>query len=160
MAQPTTQWFCDTCDQLISSANDGWVEWIHWGNPPNRSARSRGLRLVHHQHPSPQKNPGCQYDASAESKRDGGTLADDSLAHMAGPDGLMLVMALSDYGVPQAEIFEMIKRLFVPGYERARRHINAAIEAGEVEPNLPNGFHSQKDIDRTLAWATARGLNP
>ncbi len=154
---PTTHWYCDSCHLVIANREDGWVEWITASDAP---PATRGLRIVHRLSASPRRTSGgCQYDAKVESARDGGRLSDDSLDQFLGPNGVMLALSLADAGVRQAAHFEFLKRLFVPGYERARFHLRAGIAAGVIQPNLPPG-RWDKDVDTLLTWASTQGRSP
>ncbi|BDU76411.1 hypothetical protein METESE_13690 [Mesoterricola sediminis] len=52
-------------------------------------------------------------------------------------------------------VSELLKRLFVPGYEQARHHISAAIQEGELEPNRAHGYYSSEQIKAVLKFAAA-----
>ncbi|NMP24256.1 hypothetical protein [Sulfobacillus harzensis] len=50
------------------------------------------------------------------------------------------------------ELLEIIKRLFIPGYEQVRHHFDEAIEAGILEPNTSHGYPHMNQIKDILAW--------
>lgn len=75
------------------------------------------------------------------------------LTHFLGPDGLMQLLAyIAEEHVERAEVLELIKRLFIPGYEHARLHFDAAISEGIFEPNTAPGYHWVSDIEAVNAW--------
>jgi hypothetical protein len=139
-------WICDSCGTEILCADDGWVEWIKL---PNKSGRN--LRLVH----GPGAGPGmkCRFDSKEEYKKDNGTLADLPLTEFLGPDGLIkLLVMIEEKEPPLTMVLEMIKRLHIPGYEHARKHFEAALSEGIIEPNLPDGYYWQSQIKATLEY--------
>lgn len=149
----TTSWTCDTCGQSIKSPEDGWVEWINFAAKHQR--QSRDLRLVHHRPVSPLKDRehGCQFDGAAEFEKDHGLVADRSLEAFLGANGLMnLLELIATRRLPTDEVLEMIKRLHIPGYERARPHFEEAIGRGVFEPNSAPGYYSQGDIMAVWQW--------
>lgn len=137
-------WICDTCGNTVEKAEDGWVEWL----TKVGVEKLKGLRLVHHT-----GGNHCQYDGQAEFKRDGYIISDQPLSAFLGADGLMLLLLmLSEEELPKEDVIEMTKRLHIPGYEHARRHIKRAIAEGVFEPNMGVGFYWQKDIAATLKF--------
>lgn len=136
-------WICDACGEPIVDRLAGWVEWVNAGES------GRDLRLVHHRR-------GCQFDQIREYARDGGTVSDSALSEFLGHDGLTSLLELvARRAVPQAEAFEMIRRLHTPNYEQARPFLLAAIREGAIEPNLMGGFFSQRQLLEVLAWAAS-----
>lgn len=90
------------------------------------------------------------FNERAEFAKDEGTIADNSLTEFLGADGLMRLMVfISESELPTSEVLEMIKRLHIPGYEQARKHFKAAIHAGIFEPNMPENYYNQSDIQAT-----------
>ena len=150
----TTSWICDACRRPIRHADDGWVEWIELPVPDDAPSLIRDLRLVHSHSASPIRPGACQFDGDREYAKDGGAVADFALAEFLGADGLMhLLEMVVEQGEPSPRLFELIKRLHVPGYEHARPHFSAAIAAGIVDPTAPFGYWRQGDIRRVLAFA-------
>jgi hypothetical protein len=150
-------WVCDNCGEKINTAGDGWVQWL---TVPARSGSRpsvRGLSLVHHVPASPLKDSrehGCQFNYELEFKRDEACPEDFSLDTFCGPDGLMLLLSLLvDAPFSRRGIAEMVMRIHTPGYERARFYFDKATAEGVIEPNLPKGFHWQRDIRAVLRWA-------
>jgi len=149
-------WICDNCGETIKTAGDGWVQWL---DVPAKSGgpKVRDLSLVHHFPVSPRKKSrehGCQFDEQLEFRRDRSCLSDLSLDTFCGADGLTYLLSLfADEKIPQRDIITMMMRIHVPGYERARFHFSRAIREGVIEPNLPEGFHWQREIRAVLEWA-------
>jgi hypothetical protein len=117
----------------------------------------RDLTLVHHLPASPRReshNHGCQFNEQMEYRKDGGIVEDLGLEHFCGPNGLVhLLSMVAEHPSSVNEILEMIQRIHIPGYERARLHARRAISEGVFEPNLPPGFYWQSDIRAILDWA-------
>jgi hypothetical protein len=57
MLEPLRQWICDTCGEIIQSAEQGYVEWMETND------KMHGFRIVHHARHSPRKGIGgdCYY---------------------------------------------------------------------------------------------------
>ena len=149
-------WVCDCCGETIETARDGWVQWLEVHAPGSRPT-VRDLSLVHHVPASPRKESsdhGCQFNYDLEFKKDGAQPMDCSLEDFCGADGLMHLMSLLvDKQFSRRDIAKMVMRIHLPGYERARFHFSRGIAEGVIEPNLPEGFHWQKDIQAVLRWA-------
>ncbi len=145
-------WICDTCGENIENQKDGWVEWIVVRNGEEREGRD--LRLVHHMPASPLGKPqGCQFDEKTEFSKDQGILADLPLENFLGSNGLMRLLSfLSQNELPKEEVLEMIKRLFIPGYDVARHHFKRAIYEGVFEPNMPENYYFLHDIEATIEF--------
>lgn len=146
-------WICDTCGELIEKPGDGWVEWIRYSDSDGE-IRGRELRLVHHFPASPrQRLPGCNFDQHAEYIKDNEGVNDLPLPEFLDANGLMRLLSLVATGrVPQKDGFEMIKRLHIPGYEHAHRHFDRAISEGVFEPNTPEGYYWQCNINGVLEF--------
>ena len=143
-------WICDTCGGLIEKPDDGWVQWINLGRPK----LGRNLSLVHKFGASKSaKKDHCMFNERAEFAKDEGTIADNSLTEFLGADGLMRLMVfISESELPTSEVLEMVKRLHISGYEQARKHFKAAIHAGVFEPNMPENYYNQSDIQATVEF--------
>ncbi|WP_218155427.1 hypothetical protein [Modicisalibacter xianhensis] len=145
-----SEWTCDVCGGPIKSAKDGWVEWLF---QHGEAEKEYGLRLVHHRPASPRAD-GCQYDGRLEYARSKSSVKDLDLEFFSSADGLMhlLEMVSQDRFEDREEILQMIKRLHVPGYEKAHRHLEAAVAEEVFEPNSPPNYPFQHQIQLTNEW--------
>ncbi len=148
-------WICDRCGETIKTAGDGWLQWI--SVPTEKGGhKMRDLTLVHHVPASPRKLKeahGCQFDQNAEFREDRGIIEDFGLYGFCGDDGIIhLLSLLTEEDSSQADVLEMVKRIHVRGYERARFYFERAIAEGVIEPNLPKGLYWQDQIRTVLDW--------
>jgi hypothetical protein len=141
---PRSGWFCDACGGLIEDKDDGWVEWLTHVDRDTGTVTQRGLRLVH-------DSERCQYPRRYEP---GNSVSGLPLSAFLGADGLThLLKFLAEKFSPPEEVLELIKRLHTPGYEHARGLFERAIQDGEIERSVPEGYYFQRDIEATLAYA-------
>lgn len=122
MLKPLQQWICDSCGELITAPDHGYVEWKETGS------KMHGFRIVHHAPYSPRRKKGsnCYYD---NSERGG----DTALADLIGPHGLILLSSWIDVGEwhdpkykgPEVrdlrEWTTLFRRLHIPYFEEARQ---------------------------------------
>ena len=148
----TCGWYCDSCGEFFDDIKVGWLEWMTPGDHP-LPYDGPLMRIVHNFG----RRVSCQFDDNQVYKM-GYRLADNHLEEFIGADGLISLLSFSQmYKLPFEELAEMIKRLHVPGYERARRGFAAAIAEGEFEPNTPEGYYHMSDIRATLEFMDADG---
>lgn len=120
--KPTApSWTCDECGEPIASPEDGWVEWLVYGEYPGKGL---GLRLVHRWPASPRhENGGCGYILKFSEKTGHirprvGHVYDMHMDYFMGPMGLLRLLEILERGhATQAEALEMVRRLHVPGFE-------------------------------------------
>jgi len=146
-------WICDTCGEEIKDSSHGWVEWLKLSQ--ESPIKAKGFRLVHSYPHSPLKKrqQRCQYDERYHFKNEQAIVSDTDLESFMGNDGLTrFLLLIKDNELPQEEIFDMMYRIKVPGYEQAREYFSEAMSEGVFEPNLPNGFYSEQDIEATLEY--------
>jgi hypothetical protein len=145
-------WRCDACGELVSSVEDGLVEWLAGEDARGRS-RCRGLRIVHHR---------CRYDEHLEFTMFHSVVEGLPLERFLGADGLILLASLIEAGeLPPEELLEVTKRVQVPGYEQGREWFEEAIAARVVEPSIGIGYYLQTEIQAMLRWASeARSEKP
>ncbi len=158
-APATKQWTCDKCGQPILKVEDGWVEWVRVKSTSDQSS-ARDLRLVHHKPASPltSRPSGCQFDEKVEDQKDQGIVGDLPLKEFLGASGLMdLLQLLAEKQLPMEEVLEMIKRLHIPGYERAHRHFEEAIAEGVFEWNTAPGYPHENQIAKVCDWLDRHG---
>ena len=121
MLKPLQEWICDSCGELITAPQHGYVEW------KETDGKMHDFRIVHHAPHSPRKAGGrdCYY-----SRRDRG--GDTSLESLVGVEGLIVATSWIDlgewhegtYSGPHVrnlrEWVTLVRRLQVPHYEEAR----------------------------------------
>lgn len=156
----TPPWTCDQCGQPILSIEDGWVEWLDGRTSDVRAEVSRSLRLVHHRTASPysDRKNACYHDEDKWFKSHNYTVSDLPLSSFVGPDGLVILLSfLADkrFADP-GEVLEMIKRLHVPNYEKARNYLDAAISDGVFEPRSTPTYHTQEELRAVVDWVDER----
>lgn len=144
-------WYCDTCGEIIDGAENGMLQWLTHSDADRRVGRD--LRIVHHFPASPRGGTnGCYPDEHHELKVDRSTLSDHHLESVLGPDGLVILLSLIEDGeLPAREVNRVIMRLFVPGYERARRYFQKAVSTGVVDVNLPEDYFFQYQLRDIIA---------
>lgn len=100
-------WICDKCHRPIKTVEEGWVQWTR-----------KKASIVHNRE-------GCVYAGEDRSEALDGHLGwflpgADAIPGIARLDGLdRLLFAIQEDGMPAKDGFEIIRRLYVPGYERA-----------------------------------------
>ena len=134
-------WRCSTCVTLVTSIEDGCVEWLA-GEDEQETTRLRGLRLVHNLASSPRRgSQGCQYDRHREFHKDHSIVESLSLERFVGPDGLMLLLSfIAPQEMPMDDVLELAKRVQIPGYEQVRELLHFAIDSAAVSPVIGEGF--------------------
>jgi hypothetical protein len=144
-------WKCSSCAELITSIEDGWVEWLT--TEAQRGTTLHGLRLVHKENP---RNSGahiCRYDPGVEFRKDQTLVEGLPLERFMGPDGLMLLLSfLAAEQMPKDDVLELTKRLQVPGYELTRE-LFASLGNEMFTPSVMHGYYLQAEIRALLRWA-------
>src|ERR1700756_2369758 len=146
-------WRCDSCDELITSIEGGWVEWLASEGHRGQEVL-RGLRLVHRGSLRDGRKKGCRYDSLNEF-RNGKTIVEGlPLERFVGPDGLMMLFSFLAAGnLPRGEILELAKRVQIPGYELARSLLRESISSNVVAQFLGHGCYLQSEIREMIALA-------
>lgn len=134
-------WYCDKCGGKIDNVEEGWIEWRTdiYGESTKRAS---GMRLVH--------RIDCLYP---DNTGDNTIPADRALKSFSGPDGLINFIEMLQYEEfkNNDEVYEMIKRVHVPGYEEARRHFCEAVKDGVIESDAQRfGVVYQSEIETIL----------
>jgi hypothetical protein len=143
-------WKCSACAEVITSIEDGWVEWLT--TETERGTTLHGLRLVHKETNS--RAHSCRYDSRAEFRKDQTLVEGLPLARFVGSDGLMLLLSFLAAGeMPKDDVLELTKRLQVPGYELTRE-LFAALGNEMFTPSVMPGYYLQAEIRALLRWAT------
>jgi hypothetical protein len=120
--EATKQWYCDSCGLIIEKVEDGWFEWF----ADTETNKSTGFRIVH-------DNQRCHYN-SEELKRERSSFSHIPLQNVTGYDGLaiLLVMFVDNSPADSYELAEIIRRVHLPNYEKAKRYWDEAIEDGII----------------------------
>ena len=146
-------WRCESCDQLITKVDDGWVEWLA-SEDDRGQAVVGGLRLVHRRAQSAHElERSCRYDASKEFGINRSIVEGLSLARLVGPDGLMTLLSLLAAGeLPKGQIIELTKRLHIPGYELSS---NLSGITSQIDPTayLGERFYLQSELEEQIVRA-------
>jgi hypothetical protein len=150
-------WRCTTCGSLITSIEDGWVEWLAAEDSPGTTTM-KGLRLVHGPAGFSQASGACscRYDHRREFRNDRSIVEGLPLERFVGPDGLMLLLAfLAAEELPKNDVLELAKRVQIPGYEQTRDLFQEAINSEVITPLVRDGYYMQSEIQTLLRWATS-----
>lgn len=136
-------WHCATCDGLITSVCDGWVEWLASEDETGATILN-GLRLVHREY--------CRYDTRIVFRDRRSVVEGLCLDRFLGPDGLALLLSLLAAGeLPTVEVIELTKRVQIPGYELARNMVGAAKLHQVFPPSLGHGCYLQSELAEVLS---------
>jgi len=146
-------WRCDSCADMITSVQAGWVEWLASEDKHGNDVLS-GLRLVHRGRQKKVPNHNCRYDPLQEF-RSGRTIVEGlPLERLVGADGLMILLSLLAEGeLPHQEILELVKRVQIPGYELVRNLSPRGQRSKLLSPVLSHGYYLQSEIREMLGWA-------
>ena len=151
-------WRCDSCGELVSDLQAGWVEWLA-AEDTRGKPRVSGLRLVHRRNTSARSPEpyGCRYNPRDEFRKNRGIVEGLALDRFAGPDGLMLLLSMiAERELPLQELIELAKRVQIPGYEAAYELVHDAVSEGVIAPCISSGFYLQCEIWDMLKWAKCR----
>jgi len=102
-------WRCDSCGELVSDLQAGWVEWLAAEDTKGKPKVS-GLRLVHRRNTRARwREPyGCQYNPRDELRKNRGIAEGLALDRFAGPDGLMVLLSMiAERELPVQELIEL-----------------------------------------------------
>ncbi len=153
-----TGWRCDSCGEVVPDLQAGWVEWLAAEDARGKPKVS-GMRLVHRRNNSPgRRHPyGCRYNPRVEFRKNRGIVEGLALDRFAGPDGLMLLLAMiAERELPAEELVELAKRVQIPGYEAVHELAHDAVIEGVIAPSISSGFYLQCEIWDVLKWAKYR----
>lgn len=152
MLKPLEEWICDECGEVIQGAENGYLEFLS-----DQDHRPFEIRLVHTVPASPrQRGDGCF--AHTEDLRRG----DVPLIDFVGPDGLVHLLSLIDYGpvlqgpgelrpgVRDSSWTEAVRRLHVPHYEDARQYFASAKANGEYADHNEYSPYRQECLQRVI----------
>lgn len=144
-----TKFFCDKCGKEIDKKN-AEMEWLNID--PNITGGFKGLRIIH-------RSKDCRY-SNQECIDKNAISSSLPLEIITEADGLMrLLRFISDDSFQDKEnVLEIIKRLFIPGYEKARLYLHEAIDHRVIEPGpdpKPN-YCSQAQINDILKYIDSK----
>lgn len=152
----TAGWRCASCEKLITSVEDGWVEWLVDGEDDKGASTISGFRLVHHDQSAGAAGVrgGCRYHAGQEFARHRSIVEGLPLARFVGFDGLMLLFSFISSGeMPLEDVLELSKRVQIPGYEQSRDLLQNLLAKGLFGASIGEGFYLQSEIQTVLQWA-------
>lgn len=145
-----TGWRCDSCGDVITSVQTGWVEWLASEDEHGNDVLS-GLRLVHRGLQQKTRRTNCRYDPRKLFRNNKTIVEGLPLNEVVGADGLMVLLSLvAEGGLPHAEILELVKRVQVPGYELIRRLAPRGRQSKLLPPILGHGCYLQSEIQEIL----------
>jgi hypothetical protein len=149
-------WRCDSCGDIISSVEAGWLEWLASEDKHGNDVL-RGLRLVHRGNQKNVRNHNCRYHPREEFRSGKAIVEGLPLERVVGVDGLMVLLSLLAEGeLPQREILEIVKRVQIPGYELVRNLSPRAPQLKLLSPVLSHGCYLQSEIWEMLAWVNQK----
>lgn len=124
--KPLEQWFCDTCDGIIQTHEQGWVEWFE---APD-SSRNKFFGLVHRANYSPLKPfSDCYFAIQWEKETNNSGVGDGSIGEVLGKFKIW-----EAEGIPSANAYQVYmhlkRRLTLPYYEEAYRYVVSAKNDG------------------------------
>src|SRR3954464_8465617 len=139
-------WRCDSCADMITSVQAGWVEWLASEDKHGNDVLG-GLRLVHRQRQKNARNLNCRYDPREEFRTSRTIVEGLPLEQLVGADGLMILLSLLAEGeLPHQEILELVKRVQIPGYELVRNLRPRRQHSRLLSPVLRHGYYLQSEI--------------
>jgi len=148
-------WKCDACGEPILSVEDGYVEWLSKAGSSIEGSAHK-LHLVHNQSASPRAGQkyACFHDRDYWYREKEWTVSDHPLSTFTGPDGLVTLLENLSYKrfAEPEQVLELIKRLFVPNYEKTRLSFDAALAGGAFNPGSKPGYYWQRDMQAVLHW--------
>lgn len=140
MLKPLTQFYCDTCGEIINSPEEGWIEWISKYDETKQRDEIHSFRIVHHYSHSPiatETNEGCYKHTWTPGK------SDAHLHHFISEDykmaNILRFLDIGPYHDPDykgtgltdmRQYVETVRRLTIPYYEEARQYWNEALADG------------------------------
>jgi hypothetical protein len=147
-------WHCASCDQLISDADAGWVEWLASEDACGNTVLS-GLRLVHRTVSDiGASRYGCRYDVRQVFRDHGSIVEGLTLETFLGADGLMVLLSFLAAGQPpKAEVIELAKRVQVPGYELTCNLLRKGKISKALIPFFGHDCYLQSEMQEILIGA-------
>lgn len=148
----TKRWICDTCFEWIGCAEQGSLEWTYTQQNGSGTV-GREIKIVHHVKASQLKG-GCSLlegRENSESVLYSASIHLDQLVGQYAFDGLVRLLQFTEENqFPPQTINIIIMRLFVPGYEDARRFLRRAADDEVIDRGNPDGYLTQSEIAAIL----------
>lgn len=144
-------WHCACCDRLITSIEEGWVEWLaaedDYGN-----TIVHGLRLVHRAPGSAgARAQSCRYDPRKEFRNNKAIVEGLALESLVGPDGLMVLLSfLVSEDFPREQVLELVKRVHIPGYELTCNLLRNKIVSTAATVFLGRDYYLQSEMQEVI----------
>lgn len=147
MLEPLKEYICDSCHNVISAPEDGWVEWISSTDEKTGKILYKNFRICHH-------SDTCQKHKFAK------ICSDLPLSEFIGHKGIVRLLALLDQGSYHEEEYSgskiedmrafvtFMRRLTIPYFEEARQLLDVARSSeflqgsSEVHMYLPTTLKS------------------
>lgn len=155
MLEPLKKFFCDFCNGLISSPEEGYVEWLNELNPELRRRENHGFKIVHHKSYSP-NTEGCYHYSNYLGRQD------IDLSYFTGSSKMAHIFSLIDVGPyhnPEfdgpivkniREFVEFARRLTIPYFEEARKFWPNALEDGYFSGENEVSIYSPDFLKRLI----------
>jgi hypothetical protein len=147
--EPLRQFICDTCGELITEPDQGFIE---WETDYVSGRKARNFKIVHHALHSPRVGEGCYVIDSASAH----------LQDMLGDRGIVRLINFIDVGEylqpdyrgPDVndlrEFTEFMRRLTIPHYEEAKMYWADAMSAGDFDGANANLIYSPEFSRRII----------
>jgi hypothetical protein len=160
MLKPLTEFYCDTCHNLIKDISHGYVDWIS-ASSPQTIRKDNGFRIIHKQNFSPLSGSNGCYIYTGNKD-----LSSLPLNSFLNDTGIIQLLSLLDVGVYHAaqykgptisdmrEFVEFFRRLTIPYYEEARLYWQEAENNGDFSGDNEINIYSPdklKDIIKKYA---------
>jgi hypothetical protein len=140
MLKPLTQFYCDTCGEIINCPKEGWIEWISENDKEKGTFKTHSFRIVHHMTHSPiatKTNNGCYQHSKKIERRD--SHLDHFLSKEYKMANILMFLDIGSYHNPEyngtyltdmRQYVETVRRLTIPYYEEARHYWTEALDDG------------------------------
>ena len=134
LLKPLTQFFCDSCNELIDTPADGYIEF-----DKNEQLQYNNFKIVHN-----------------EERCFQGLISSFELSRLLGSEGIGILSSWVHVGpitdpvgrekseyASVVEFAEFFKRLQLPYYEQARHYLKRAVESGYIDGNATGSHYPE-----------------